>query len=147
MIFHVQFNYKHVTHLYLMFNQTNNVSQEPNFSAIWAWIRSTNWLLPIHKSCCEASKGLQKPSNTTKISRFSNCSWTSMVNILWSYIISSNMEKSLIWRFIWRWQAIEYARLNHSTTAFFNLFQHEKPSSRWGRISWNASKVWSWFMH
>ncbi|KAI3458868.1 hypothetical protein Pfo_015531 [Paulownia fortunei] len=39
------------------------------------------------------------------------------------------------------WQAIEYARLNHSTTAFFNFFQPEKPSSRWSRISWNASKV------
>ncbi|XP_041992012.1 IQ domain-containing protein IQM3-like isoform X2 [Salvia splendens] len=39
------------------------------------------------------------------------------------------------------WQAIEYARLNHSTTAFFNFIQPEKPSSRWSRISWNASKV------
>ncbi|KAL8551759.1 hypothetical protein ACS0TY_000723 [Phlomoides rotata] len=39
------------------------------------------------------------------------------------------------------WQAIEYARLNHSTTAFFKFFQPEKPSSRWGRISWNASKI------
>ncbi|XP_042021677.1 IQ domain-containing protein IQM3-like isoform X4 [Salvia splendens] len=39
------------------------------------------------------------------------------------------------------WQAIEYARLNHSTTAFFNFIHPEKPSSRWSRISWNASKV------
>ncbi|KAH6755128.1 IQ calmodulin-binding motif family protein [Perilla frutescens var. hirtella] len=39
------------------------------------------------------------------------------------------------------WQAIEYARLNHSTKAFFNFIQPEKPSSRWSRISWNASKV------
>ncbi|PIN08715.1 hypothetical protein CDL12_18704 [Handroanthus impetiginosus] len=39
------------------------------------------------------------------------------------------------------WQAIEYARLNHSTTAFFSFFRPEKPSSRWSRIGWNASKV------
>ncbi|KAL9164174.1 hypothetical protein ABFS82_06G088000 [Erythranthe guttata] len=39
------------------------------------------------------------------------------------------------------WKAIEYARLNRSTTAFFNFFEPEKPSSRWSRISWNASKV------
>ncbi|KAL3838214.1 hypothetical protein ACJIZ3_022805 [Penstemon smallii] len=39
------------------------------------------------------------------------------------------------------WQAIEYARLNHSTTAFFNFFEAEKPASRWSRVGWNASKV------
>ncbi|KAL0401512.1 UNVERIFIED_CONTAM: IQ domain-containing protein IQM3, partial [Sesamum latifolium] len=39
------------------------------------------------------------------------------------------------------WQAIDYARLNHSTIAFFDFFQPEKPASRWSRISRNASKV------
>ncbi|KAK4433160.1 IQ domain-containing protein IQM3 [Sesamum alatum] len=39
------------------------------------------------------------------------------------------------------WQAIDYARLNHSTVAFFDFFRPEKPASRWSRISRNASKV------
>ncbi|KAK4385498.1 IQ domain-containing protein IQM3 [Sesamum angolense] len=39
------------------------------------------------------------------------------------------------------WQAIDYARLNHSTIAFFDFFQPEKPVSRWSRIGRNASKV------
>ncbi|CAI9097786.1 OLC1v1034277C1 [Oldenlandia corymbosa var. corymbosa] len=38
------------------------------------------------------------------------------------------------------WQAIDYARLNHSTISFFN-FSKESPVSRWSRISLNASKV------
>ncbi|CAK7343406.1 unnamed protein product [Dovyalis caffra] len=37
------------------------------------------------------------------------------------------------------WQAIDYARLNHSTISFFNL--PESAASRWNRISLNASKV------
>ncbi|XP_065856418.1 IQ domain-containing protein IQM3 [Euphorbia lathyris] len=37
------------------------------------------------------------------------------------------------------WQAIDYARLNHSTISFFNLPQ--TAASRWNRVSLNASKV------
>ncbi|KAK2978880.1 hypothetical protein RJ640_030929 [Escallonia rubra] len=37
------------------------------------------------------------------------------------------------------WQAINFARLNHSTISFFNF--PETAASRWSRISLNASKV------
>ncbi|WCJ34343.1 IQ calmodulin-binding motif family protein [Euphorbia peplus] len=37
------------------------------------------------------------------------------------------------------WQAIDYARLNHSTISFFNLPQ--TAASRWNRVSLNASRV------
>ncbi|ESR49888.1 hypothetical protein CICLE_v10033816mg [Citrus x clementina] len=39
------------------------------------------------------------------------------------------------------WQAIDYARLNHSTVSFFNFDKPETAASRWARISLNASKV------
>lgn len=39
------------------------------------------------------------------------------------------------------WQAIDYARLNHSTISFFNFSKPETISSRWTRILLNASKV------
>ncbi|KAI7732209.1 hypothetical protein M8C21_031506 [Ambrosia artemisiifolia] len=39
------------------------------------------------------------------------------------------------------WQAIDFARLNHSTVSFFNFDKPESPASRWNRISLNASKV------
>ncbi|XP_002533549.3 IQ domain-containing protein IQM3 [Ricinus communis] len=39
------------------------------------------------------------------------------------------------------WQAIDYARLNHSTISFFNFMKPETAVSRWNRISLNASKV------
>ncbi|XP_057505577.1 IQ domain-containing protein IQM3-like isoform X2 [Actinidia eriantha] len=39
------------------------------------------------------------------------------------------------------WQAIDYARLNHSTISFFNFLKRETAASRWNRISLNASKV------
>ncbi|XP_021908526.1 IQ domain-containing protein IQM3, partial [Carica papaya] len=39
------------------------------------------------------------------------------------------------------WQAIDYARLNHSTISFFNFAKPETAASRWSRISLNASKV------
>ncbi|KAK1393559.1 hypothetical protein POM88_012615 [Heracleum sosnowskyi] len=39
------------------------------------------------------------------------------------------------------WQAINYARLNHSSISFFNFSLPETISSRWIRISLNASKV------
>ncbi|KAI3838702.1 hypothetical protein MKX03_035541, partial [Papaver bracteatum] len=37
------------------------------------------------------------------------------------------------------WQAIDFARLNHSTISFFNM--PETPISRWNRVAMNASKV------
>ncbi|KAG4396466.1 hypothetical protein GLYMA_19G193300v4 [Glycine max] len=39
----------------------------------------------------------------------------------------------------WRWQAIDYVRLNHSTISFFNL--PETAASRWSRVKLNAAKV------
>lgn len=38
-----------------------------------------------------------------------------------------------------RWQAIDYARLSHSTISFFNC--PETAASRWSRVSLIASKV------
>ncbi|KAG7946284.1 hypothetical protein I3843_14G032000 [Carya illinoinensis] len=39
------------------------------------------------------------------------------------------------------WQAIDFARLNHSTVSFFNFHKAETAASRWSRISLIASKV------
>ncbi|KAK3405831.1 IQ domain-containing protein IQM3 [Eucalyptus grandis] len=39
------------------------------------------------------------------------------------------------------WQAIDYARLSHSTISFFNFSKPETAASRWNRVSLNASKV------
>lgn len=39
------------------------------------------------------------------------------------------------------WQALDFARLNHSTISFFNFSKPETAASRWNRISLNASKV------
>ncbi|KAK6139996.1 hypothetical protein DH2020_026270 [Rehmannia glutinosa] len=38
------------------------------------------------------------------------------------------------------WQALDFARLNHSTISFFNL-KPETAASRWNRVRLNASKV------
>ncbi|KAL3532068.1 hypothetical protein ACH5RR_005589 [Cinchona calisaya] len=39
------------------------------------------------------------------------------------------------------WQALDYARLNHSTISFFNFLKPESAASRWNRIGLNAAKV------
>ncbi|GLT94667.1 hypothetical protein SLE2022_123960 [Rubroshorea leprosula] len=39
------------------------------------------------------------------------------------------------------WQAIDFARLNHSTISFFDFLKPETAASRWSRIKLNASKV------
>ncbi|KAH7536990.1 hypothetical protein FEM48_Zijuj03G0044500 [Ziziphus jujuba var. spinosa] len=39
------------------------------------------------------------------------------------------------------WQAIDYARLNHSTISFFDYHKSETVASRWSRISLIASKA------
>jgi len=44
-----------------------------------------------------------------------------------------------------RWQAMDYARLNHSTISFFDYSRPETAVSRWNRVSLNASKVCLFF--
>ncbi|KAL7137410.1 hypothetical protein ABFS83_10G090300 [Erythranthe nasuta] len=39
------------------------------------------------------------------------------------------------------WQALDFARLNHSTISFFNYSKPESAASRWNRVRLNASKV------
>ncbi|CAA0837868.1 IQ calmodulin-binding motif family protein [Striga hermonthica] len=39
------------------------------------------------------------------------------------------------------WQALDFARLNHSTISFFNFLKPETAASRWNRVTLNASKV------
>ncbi|XP_057777835.1 IQ domain-containing protein IQM3-like [Salvia miltiorrhiza] len=39
------------------------------------------------------------------------------------------------------WQALDFARLNHSTISFFDFLKPETATSRWNRARWNASKV------
>ncbi|KAL6507720.1 IQ domain-containing protein iqm3 [Orobanche gracilis] len=39
------------------------------------------------------------------------------------------------------WQALDFARLNHSTISFFNFLKPETVASRWNRVRLNASKV------
>ncbi|XP_066339254.1 IQ domain-containing protein IQM3-like [Miscanthus floridulus] len=39
------------------------------------------------------------------------------------------------------WQALDYARLEHSTVSFFDEPKPETAASRWNRVSLNASKV------
>ncbi|PSR98503.1 IQ domain-containing protein [Actinidia chinensis var. chinensis] len=49
-------------------------------------------------------------------------------------------DSAVIAEELW-WQAIDYARLNHSTISFFNFTKPETAALRWSRISLNASKV------
>ncbi|XP_004249442.1 IQ domain-containing protein IQM3 [Solanum lycopersicum] len=49
-------------------------------------------------------------------------------------------DSALVAEELW-WQALDYARLNHSTISFFNVPQPETAVSRWNRITINASKV------
>uniref|UniRef100_M1CQ70 Calmodulin binding protein n=1 Tax=Solanum tuberosum TaxID=4113 RepID=M1CQ70_SOLTU len=49
-------------------------------------------------------------------------------------------DSALVAEELW-WQALDYARLNHSTISFFNVPQPETAVSRWNRITLNASKV------
>lgn len=49
-------------------------------------------------------------------------------------------DSALVAEELW-WQALDYARLNHSTISFFNFPQPETAVSRWNRVSLNASKV------
>ncbi|XP_047254563.1 IQ domain-containing protein IQM3 isoform X2 [Capsicum annuum] len=49
-------------------------------------------------------------------------------------------DSAVVAEVLW-WQAIDYARLNHSTVSFFNFLKPETASSRWNRVSLNASKV------
>jgi len=39
------------------------------------------------------------------------------------------------------WQALDFARLSHSTVSFFDEPKPETAASRWNRVSLNASKV------
>ncbi|XP_013632110.1 IQ domain-containing protein IQM3 isoform X2 [Brassica napus] len=39
------------------------------------------------------------------------------------------------------WQAMDYARLNHSTISFFDYSRPETAVSKWNRVSLNASKI------
>ncbi|VAI29740.1 unnamed protein product [Triticum turgidum subsp. durum] len=39
------------------------------------------------------------------------------------------------------WQALDFARLNHSTVSFYDDPEPETAASRWNRVSLNASKV------
>ncbi|KAH0721717.1 hypothetical protein KY284_006747 [Solanum tuberosum] len=49
-------------------------------------------------------------------------------------------DSALVAEELW-WQALDYARLNHSTISFFNVPQPETAVSRWNRLTLNASKV------
>ncbi|GMH26342.1 hypothetical protein Nepgr_028185 [Nepenthes gracilis] len=55
-------------------------------------------------------------------------------------------DSAVIAEELW-WQAIDYARLNHSTISFFTFSKHETVASRWHRISLNASKVGKGLSH
>lgn len=39
------------------------------------------------------------------------------------------------------WQALDYAKLNHTTISFFNFSKPESLASKWSRVRLNASKV------
>ncbi|KAK4481171.1 hypothetical protein RD792_012052 [Penstemon davidsonii] len=49
-------------------------------------------------------------------------------------------DSAVIAEELW-WQAIDFARLNHSTISFFNFLKPESAASRWNRVKLNASKV------
>ncbi|KAL3628344.1 hypothetical protein CASFOL_027390 [Castilleja foliolosa] len=42
---------------------------------------------------------------------------------------------------LWTWQALDFARLNHSIVSFFNVLKPETTASRWNLVKLNASKV------
>lgn len=59
--------------------------------------------------------------------------------ILLLLLVDFFLRKMRLKFYLWRWQAIDFVRLNHSTISFFNL--PETAASRWTRVKLNASKV------
>ncbi|XP_016497870.1 IQ domain-containing protein IQM3 isoform X1 [Nicotiana tabacum] len=54
---------------------------------------------------------------------------------------SALVAEELWFGYLFTWQGIDYARLNHSTISFFNFPTPETAASRWNRVTLNASKV------
>ncbi|PKA52449.1 hypothetical protein AXF42_Ash020410 [Apostasia shenzhenica] len=66
---------------------------------------------------------------------------TKLQKVYRSYRIRRRLaDSAVVAEELW-WQALDYARLNHSTISFFNYKKPETAISRWNRVSINASKV------
>ncbi|KAG5239585.1 IQ domain-containing protein [Salix suchowensis] len=85
--------------------------------------------------------GLVEKDRSERSKRFESTAAVKLQKVYRSYRTRRRLaDSAVVAEELW-WQALDYARLNHSTVSFFSFDKPETAASRWSRISLNASKV------
>lgn len=105
----------------------------------WAWCSSY-----------QAAEDVQELPNQKKSSRLRGCGRGAMVSLQWhhnSWLICVLPFCNLtLWYCysLYRWKALDFASLEHSSVSFFKVEKPETAASRWARARTRAAKVMKW---